>query len=224
MLRATAKQSVFNLLDDSYFGASNFTIEYGDGSPLWVNVTFIPNSNFVFTVKRGALGSTLYETSEAPGVKLLKPDRHIDTNFEDCVKRIPTWVARVKEEVIDSNPINRELQAVRKQLEERIDLLAERQEEFFTTAEAAFLAERLSEFAKKLETISDANADLQEVVKGLRAKIDELAGASQNVNKGTWLRMAGSRLLSATKAVIGSKEGREFALEAAKKVLLEGPK
>ncbi|CAD5373986.1 conserved hypothetical protein [Rubrivivax sp. A210] len=224
MLRAAAKQAVFNLLDESYFGASNFTVEYGEGSPFWVNIAFIPNQNFRFVLKRASLGSSLYETSEAPGVKLLKADLHMATTFEDCINRVPSWVNRIKEEVIDANPINRELQAVRKQLEERIDGLAERQEEYFTNAEAAFLAEKLNEFAAKLDTVSTANADLEAVVKGLKERIDELVSASQQVNKGTWLRMAGSRLLNATKAVIGSKEGREFALEAAKRVLLEGPK
>ena len=224
MLRAATKQAIFKLLDDSYFGASNFTIEYGEGVPLWVRLSFIPNVNFRFVVERGSLGSTLFQRAEAPGVKLLKPDHFMAQSFEDCIQRVPAWINRIKEEVIDSNPVNRELQSVRKQLEERIDLLAERQDEYFTRSESDQLAERLTEFAAKLDSVSQENSEMREVVEGLKIRLGELAAAAQDVNKGTWLRMAGSRLLSATKAVIGSKEGREFALEAAKKVLLEGSK
>lgn len=224
MLRAATKQAVFELLDSSYFGASNFTIEYGEGTPLWLRIVFIPNSNFHLVIQRSSLGTTLFQNVEAPGVKLLKPDLSMAQSFEDSIGRIPAWIIRIKEEVIDSNPINRELQSVRKQLEDRIDLLAERQDEYFTRSESNQLAERLTEFAAKLDSISNENVEMRETVERLKLKLAELSAATQDVNKGTWLRMAGSRLLSATKAVIGSKEGREFALEAAKKVLLDGPK
>lgn len=126
--------------------------------------------------------------------------------------------------MIDSNPLNRELQEVRKQLEEKIDFLGERQEDFFSKVEANQLTERLNEFSSRLESLAKTNAELKDVVDGLKARIDELVLATEEVNKGTWFRMAGSRLLSTAKVIIGSKEGREFALEAAKKVLLDGPK
>ena len=224
MLRASAKQSLFKLLDESYFGASNFSIEYGEGSPLWFKITFIPNSNFSFSAERGNLGTVFFQTTESPGLRLLKPEHKFCQSFEECVDRVPAWIERIKEEVVDSSPVNREIQAVRRQLDERIDQLAEGQEDFFTRTESDQLSERLNEFLAKLDLVSENNADLQKTVDALKARIDELSEATQTVNKGTWLRMASSRLLQATKAIIGSKEGREFALEAAKKVLLDGPK
>ena len=60
-------------------------------------------------------------------------------SFELSIQRIPDWISRIKEEVIDANPINRELQWVRKQLEDRIDLLAEQQDEYFTCSAVRFL-------------------------------------------------------------------------------------
>ena len=223
MLRAATKQSVFNLLDESYFGASNFTLEFGNGSPMWIKIFFIPNKNFYFYVEQASLGTIFYSAKAAPGVKLLRPDTYMCQTFDGCIAKVPEWICRVKEEVIDSNPLNRELQEVRKQLEEKIDFLGERQEDFFSKVEANQLTERLNEFSSRLESLAKTNTELQEVVDGLKARIDELVVATEEVNKGTWFRMAGSRLLSTAKAIIGSKQGREFALEAAKKVLLEGP-
>ena len=83
MLRASTKQSVFDALDESYFGASNFTITYGNGDPQWVLIVFIPNVNFRFEIARATLGSTLYQAREAPGLKLLKADVHMASTFED---------------------------------------------------------------------------------------------------------------------------------------------
>ena len=224
MLRASTKQAIFAALDETYFGASNFIIKYGDGNPLWVSVVFIPNASFSFIVEKEDLRTPFFKVSEAPGVKLLKADYGMTQTFEDSIARISDWVYRIKEEVIDSNPINRELQVIRKQLEERIDALAENQEEFFTQSEAAQLTKKLTEFADRLKELSESNAELKETVISLKEKLQVLADATHEVNKGTWFRMASSKLLSATKSVLGSKEAREFALEAAKKVLLEGPK
>ena len=224
MLRAATKQKVIGLLDDSYFGSSNFAVEFEDGDPVWTTITFIPNKNFYFRVSQASLGTVLYRAEAAPGVQLLKPDTLLTQSFEGCVAKIPDWIQRVKEEVIDSNPLNRELQEVRRQLEEKIDILGERQDDFFTRTEASQLADKLNEFSEKLETLAVENSELNDVVRRLRTRIEELVAATEEINKGTWLRMAGSRLLGTAKAIIGSKEGREFALEAAKKVLLEGPK
>lgn len=224
MLRASTKQKVISLLDDSYFGASNFAVDFDDGDPIWVSITFIPNKNFYFSVTQASLNTGLYMSRAAPGVQLLRPDTIMSQTFDGCIAKIPAWIHRIKEEVIDANPLNRELQEVRRQLEEKIDILGERQDDFFTREEANQLADRLNEFSDQLETLVSANAELNDVVSGLRMKIDELVAATKEINKGTWLRMAGSRLLGTAKAIIGSKEGREFVLEAAKKVLLEGPK
>ncbi|MDT7836922.1 hypothetical protein [Aquabacterium sp. OR-4] len=215
---------MLDLLDESYFGASNFSVEFGDGNPRWLKVSFIPNGNFSFKIDGTGLGTAFYQSSAAPGVEFLRPDTHMERSFDDCARRIPDWIQRIKEEIIDSSPLNRELQLVRKQLEERIDYLGEKQDDYFTREEATQLAERLNEFSNKLTELCPTNDELKSVISNLKAKLEVLAAATESVNKGTWLRMAGSRILKAAKAVMGSKEGREFALEAAKKVLLDGPK
>lgn len=226
MLRASAKQAVLNTLEDSYFGESNFTVDYGNGKPFWVQVTFVGNTDFKFIITDTGSSSEGYQflISEAPGRKFLIPENGYANSLDSSLMKVPFWIQRIKEEVVDSNPINRELQSVRKQLEERIELLKEGQEEFFTISEAAQLKEKLQEFSSKLDIISKTNAELKDAIQIQKTRIDELIGAADTVNKGTWLRMAGSKLLSTAKAVIGSKEGREFALETAKRVLLEGPK
>jgi hypothetical protein len=223
MLRANAKQAVVNALEDSYFGLSNFSIQYGSGKPFWVKILFIPNVNFYFLISDGTEAYPFY-LSETPGLKFLSAQSSIHSEYEKCIVKIPEWICRIKEEVIDANPFTREFQKVRKQLEERMDELTENQEEFFSAAEAEKLKEKLQEFSSKLDAVSQTNEELKAAISNQKIKIDELIEAANSVNKGTWFRMAGSRLLSTAKAVVGSKEGREFALEAAKRVLLDGPK
>ncbi|MEX8519043.1 MAG: hypothetical protein AB3X44_11075 [Leptothrix sp. (in: b-proteobacteria)] len=232
MLRSPTRQAIHQTLDDSYFGSSNFTIDFGNGNPNWFKITFIQNHTFNFTVNDingiGAIGHNLeiyrYQVSEAPGVRLLTQDLSNHKNIENCIQRIPEWLKRVKEEIIDSNPFNREILAIRKQLEEQINEFTEQQEEYFTRQESDQLKQRLTEFAEKLDELAKQNIELQESINSLKGRIVELAGATDQVNKGIWYRMAGSKLIGVAKAIFQSKEGRELMLEAAKKILLEGPK
>ena len=73
--------------------------------------------------------------------------------------------------------LDKPLREIRKQLDERIDLLAERQDEFFTQVEAEQLVQKLSAFAQKLEELSQDNAELKDTVAGLKTKLDDLSGA-----------------------------------------------
>jgi hypothetical protein len=68
------------------------------------------------------------------------------------------------------------------------------------------------------------HAELREALESMTKTIDDLKSATDLVNKGTWFRMSSGRLLTGLKNFAKSKEVREFALETAKKVLLEGPK
>lgn len=234
MLRAVTKRAILELLDDSYFGISNFSTEFSDGNPLWLKVVFIPTPSFNLTIETASNKSTSnsllnftglrYQISAAPGTEFLKPDIHFHQTFDECAARIPGWIKRVKEEVIDSSPLNRELQDIRKQLEDRLDKLAEKQDEFFTREESDELISKLAKLSSQLAELLATNDELKQAVADMQAKLTELGSASENLNKATWYRMAGSRLLRVAKTVLGSKEGREFALEAAKKVLLEGPR
>jgi hypothetical protein len=224
MLRSSSKQMVNKLLDESYFGLSNFEVEFGNGDQFWLKLNFIPRGEFHLKIQKYAATQYPFQITEAPGRKFLTPETSLESDFENCLRKIPGWILRIKEEVIDANPVSRELENIRKQLEERINILAEGQEDFFTVVEADQLKEKLRQFAEKLDSVSKTNDELRDAVKIQKNRIDELIGATEVVNKGTWLRMAGSRFLSTAKAVIGSKEGREFALETAKQVLLEGPK
>jgi predicted nuclease with TOPRIM domain len=113
---------------------------------------------------------------------------------------------------------------LRKQLEEHLADLGQEANDFFTKDEAAQLEERLSAFSARLDELSAENDSLKDSVAGLKQTVSDLQGAVELLNRGTWLRMAAGRVLSGLKKVAASKGVQDFALEAAKKFLLPGPK
>jgi methyl-accepting chemotaxis protein len=223
MLRATTRRSISELIEASYFGSQNFDLTFGEASSdLAFHVTFLPDTRFAFQVERH-LGGT-FSSSESPGRKFLATEVSRFDGFDAAENRLLQWLERVKQEVLATNPFSREIVELRNLLNEQLANREEELGEFFTKSEAEELSARLAAFEKRLKELSENNDELTQAVVGLSKVVADLKDASQTLNRGTWYRMAGGRLLGGLKTLVKSKEARDFALEAAKKFLLEGPK
>jgi hypothetical protein len=222
MLRAPIRQKFIEILEESYFGIDNFIVNFDDGELRILWVIFLPNTDFNFEVERqGANGMA---TIEAPGEKYLTSERFTTSGIEISAVRLRNWVKRIHEEVVSTNPFAREISALRAELDQRMSALGHELEGYFTREEACVLKEQFEKFSSRLNDMAGENAELREALESMTKTIDDLKSATDLVNKGTWFRMSSGRLLTGLKNFAKSKEVREFALETAKKVLLEGPK
>lgn len=223
MLRAVTRQQIFDIVENSYFGSGNYSIQFPGGeSEIAFKVDFLPDSRFKFSAERISAG--WFKTIEAPGFKLIEAAEGMFQGFDEALVRLEGWLERVQQEVITTNPFSREIQDLKAQLEEKLAALAEETSGFFTQAEAASLVDKLSEFERRLQDLVEQNVGLEQAVATLSKTVADLKEATQLINRGTWFRMAGGRLLGGLKLLTKSKEVREFALEAAKKFLLDAPK
>jgi methyl-accepting chemotaxis protein len=224
MLRASTRTEIEALLDASYFSSANFSITTGRSERQVFEIAFVPNPEFRFIVE--SRGSPVYpfDLHQSPGPNVLKGDYSMKDSMDMCLKEIPGWVERIKEEVLASNPLSREVQQLREEVEQRLNLLGQALDSFFTREEAATLSAKLDVLNGELSRLSAENAALKEAAAQLEGTVSQLRAALEQVNRGTWFRMALGKLTSFTKSLFTSKEAREFALEAAKKIFLEGPK
>ena len=224
MIRSATRQEIEALLDESYFGGANFTITVGSDEKSILVITFVPNVEFALIVERtGTTGYPFY-LDLSPGPNVLKNDRSMKRTMEDCISEIPKWINRIKEEIISGNPLAREVQRFREEVEEQLSALGQAAEGFFSKEEAAALNDKLDRLNQQFVQLSGEHEELKITAAKLAETVRHLQTALSEVNKGTWFRMAAGKLTSFTKSVFTSKEAREFALEAAKKLLLEGPK
>ena len=223
MLRALNRQQVVKVLEDSYFGIDNYSIAFPQDGKNLFRVEFIPNSLFVFAAKAPDSDGTTH-CWEAPAITFTKGEIFVAKDFPSILGRLRAWSERVKEEVISANPFSRELSELKDEVDRKIAEMHEDLDGFFTKDEAEALRAKLSAFESRLSDLAEKNADLQATTESLTQTIADLQSAIGSVNRGTWFRMSASRMFTGLKAVVSSKEGREFALEAAKKLLLDGPK
>lgn len=233
MLRAVTKQEIYDLLENTYFGLTNFDVIFEgiEKSPVGLEasltvfkVTFLGDSRFKFIAEKPYSNREEFYTDEAPGLKFLTSEQYSCEDFYQIRDRLKAWTDRLHEEIVASNPLAKEVSTLREQLEERLAGLGQEANDFFTKEEAAELEERLNSFSAKLDELAAENDALEDSVAGLKQTVSDLQGAVELLNRGTWLRMAAGRVLSGLKKMAASKGVQDFALEAAKKFLLPGPK
>lgn len=200
MLRAVTRQQILEVIEASYFGSENYLLQFGEGSSeIAFHVKFLPDNRFEFTAER--LNATHFQTRESPGERFLAADEIRFEGFDNVVSHLRRWLDRIKQEVFAANPFSREVLDLRAQLEERLASLGEELNGFFTKAEAADLVERLATFENRLRSLAEQNADLNQAVETLSKVLTDLNEAAQSVNRGTWYRMAGGRLLGGLKTL-----------------------
>jgi hypothetical protein len=226
MLRAVLKQEIYDLIENTYFGLSNFDVIFKDigKQSIIFEVKFLGDSRFKFIAKKEYNNDKKFLTDEAPGLKFLTTEEYSCEDFYQISKRLKAWTERLRMELISSNPLAKEVSTLREQLEEHLADLGQEANDFFTKEEAAELEERLTAFSARLDELAAENDSLKDSVAGLKQTVSDLQDGVELLNRGTWLRMAAGRVLSGLKKMAASKGVQDFALEAAKKLLLPGPK
>lgn len=220
MLRAINRQQIAEILEISYFGAENYSVDYTTHQDAMVSIQFLSDHEFKFELVQSS-GVNSFICVEKPGVKFLAAERFGVASLSVVLHRINDWTERIREELISTNPFAREISDLRSHIDKRLADIGEDLNGFFSRDEAKVMEQRLSEFSERLSEVGSKNTELVEAINALKKTVEDIQGAVSNLNRGTWYRMTGGRLLSGMKAFAKSKEAREFALEATKKLLLE---
>jgi polyhydroxyalkanoate synthesis regulator phasin len=223
MLRAQHRQQLIAVLEQSYFGLDNYSVEFPSNGTELARIAFIPDSRFTVDI-RSPDNNGHYIMWECPAVEYVTRKPFVAKSLPGALARVEAWTERVKEEVVSTNPFSRELVKFREEIDRRLAGMQTDLDGFFSSTEAEELAARLEALEVQLKDLSGSHSELEEAVVSLSKTVADLQSGLTAVNRGTWYRMGAGRLLAGLKGFATSKEGREFALEAAKKFLLEGPK
>ena len=221
-LRETTKRRIIATLEKSHFTASSYEISYSVTEPEFLRITFIPNKVFYFAAIE-QFGN--YRSEESPGILRTDAEAFKHLSLEEALKAISPWTARILEEYRTLNPIIDEFEALKQSISEQIEQHAADDSSHFTREEAEVIRQKLDELATKLADLSDKTVEQEKQLREANAEIKTLKSDLELFPRSVWLRMAGSKVVGIVKKVATSKEGRELAVAAAKKLLqIEGPK
>lgn len=224
-LRETTKKKIQEALEKTYFTASSFSVRYEEGGDPFVVIIFIPEKQFTFSISEpSGYNSSGYVTDEAPGLHIETGEQYKRENLANALKAIVPWAERILEDYRSKNPVIDEFEAFRKSLSEQIEAHVLDKDAHFTEEEARSLRARLDELSTKLHEVWERSEATDQKLKEAQQEIERIKNDVAIFPKGVWYRIAGGKIIDAVKKVVGTPEGRQFALEAAKKFLLDGPK
>lgn len=167
----------------------------------------------------GAKHTRVPVTSETPGdVKSLEKNLH--QSLVGAFDRIPHWMENVYADLKTRTIGLKELDELREQLESHIASHHFEPEEYFQSTELDRLNERLDELLRSFEKLEADHKITAAQLEQLQGDVEQMKQAAKDMPKGVWAAMAKSRMIMATRRVLGSTEGRQFMLDAAKRFLL----
>jgi hypothetical protein len=221
-LREVTKRRILATLEKSHFTASGYDIKYSTTESNFLHITFLPNKKLYFAATDQYGG---FRSEESPGVLQTDEETFKHASLEDCLKAIAPWATRILEEYRALNPIVDEFETLKKSIAEQIEQHAADETAHFSREEAEAIRTKLDELGAKLAELSDKSATQEHQLREANAEIKSLKTDLELFPRGVWLRMAGGKVINLVKKVATSKEGRELAFTAAKKLLqLDGPK
>lgn len=224
-LRETTKRNISEALEKTYFTGSSFSVQFVENGNPFVAITFLPEKRFSFWASEpSGYNVSGYITEEAPGMHIETGERYKHENLANVLKAIGPWAERILEDYRSRNPVIDEFEAFRKTLSEQMEAHIQDKDAHFSEEEAKSLRERLDELSAKLREVWERSETTEQKLKEAKQEIDRIKSDISVFPKGVWYQVAGGKIVGAMKKVMGSAEGRQFALEAAKKFFLEGPK
>ena len=219
-LRESTKKKIADALEKSYFSAASFSTKFDEDKAEFVRIVFLPNRALHFAIE----GDGPFATSEAPGLHIHSGEEFKRDSLDAAIRAISTWTGRILEDYRIQHPILDEFEQLRKSLNDKLREHLQDEDAHFSPEEAEALRTKLDELTAKFADIAEKSEAFERNLKEAKQEIQALKADLEFFPRGVWLRMAAGKVLNVIKKVVTSKEGRELALEAAKKLLLEGPK
>lgn len=224
-LRETTKKKIFESLEKTYFTASSFSIQFNETEDPFMIITFMSEKKFSFSVSEApGYNTSGYITDEAPGMHIETGEKYKYENLTSVLKAIGPWTERILEDYRSKNPVVDEFEVFRKTLSEQMDQHIQDKNAHFSEEEANSLRARLDDLSARLHEVLQKSETTEYKLNEVKQEIDRIKNDIALFPKGVWYQVAGSKVVGVMKTVFGTAEGRQFALEAAKKFFLEGSK
>lgn len=215
-LRPKYKKMVFDTLNETYFGISNFEVSFPEDSFL---VLISLKSNIQYFLK---IDTDNY-IRRYPGHLKNEEEWTNHPDFISCLSGIQDWAQSIVDDIKASTAINEiydpDLAKMKKQFEEQIDKDIKNPNVRFTKAEAQNWQERLDNLSHKFEKLEEENNITKIELSRIKTEIEDMKSNLNSFPKGIWLKTTGTKVLDMLKKFSNSEAGKTVIKETIKGIL-----
>ena len=232
-LKKSVIAKILQRLDAGKFTQYDFEVAFPDAGKTLVTIHFKSDEKYHFSINEEATVMSIAASAVSTGRSELVPTtvespgdaKAVEKNYcqslATAINRIDAWTSNIYDDLRTRSIELKEIDQLRKQIEEHFTDHLNDPDEFFSAEEADHLTSRLNTLLKSFEKLQAEHKITQESLDEVRKDIERIKESATEVPKGVWAAMAKNRFVIIAKRVFTSPEGREFALAAAKRLLLE---
>lgn len=214
MLRKTIQLEVMEILDNSFFTSDDFVIDYeSDNANLLIHIQFKYDEAFYFNIEKH---NNAYYTRKSPG-NIEQVEFTNCGSFSTAIGHINNWCTEVRNELKANKPVYKEIDELRKIIEEHI--VGENGEEEFSVEEINILRKKFDELNARVEKLEETQIITNKQKQEFTAGVSQVSEDLEYYPKSTWIKTASSKLVNLMTMIGRSKEGRKLLEEGARKLI-----
>ncbi len=241
MITTNALLHLESILEKSPFGLHNFEIERAKPSQFehrgdleyqfLLTIIYLQDKKYNFSLFRLDRDNYMNRERGVPSEYFAEfaPSEFLFTKIgqelgtmEAAFMAIDKWTSTIYKELRLANPLIDEFHIFKAEILASLEDTNSRLDAMFSENETSRLKTALDELLRRVEESEALTKKNSVDLDGLRDTIESLKASSSTFTKRVWYKSAVSKLIGGIKKVATTKEGREFALEAAKQILLPG--
>lgn len=232
-LRNSVIQVITEYLKRGDYCIEDFECKFPNDSSTLADITFRALPKYKFSIVEDYAGGSItrsiaalqggikktLQTIEQPGdYKNYEEKTH--ENIDECVSRISKWVQNIKQDLISSKIMSElNIDELTENFHQDIEESIDDPESYFNDTEQTELREKLDKLQERVNELEKRFSISEENSKSITNAIEKSKKDIDIYPKGVWYKTAGNKIITALKAALLTKEGREALLEITKKLL-----
>jgi DNA repair exonuclease SbcCD ATPase subunit len=221
---------IYKRLNGKRFTEYDFEVSLPESGATLLEITLKANPSYNFRVSEEF--DLLNAIAEAAGQKTRRPtstecpgsvksvEKHSHQSLDDAFNRINPWLENVYSDLKARTIGLKEIEDLQQQLEAHLASHSFEPDEYFLNGEITRVDERLDALLRSFEQMEKEHRITSDQLEALRDDVEQMKQAARDMPKGVWASLVKNRIVLTAKRVATSPEGRQFMLEAAKKLLL----
>lgn len=201
-LRPALKEEILQTLDNTSFGKDLFNVNLQNADYL-IQVIFIPNGNFIFTIKeiQDPKTNKYFNSFESPGDWKLEEEIFEHEQFIHAKNRIHTWANRIEQDYKANLPNYSGLEELRQKILNDFATIGNQKEIHFSDEDKEGITKKLNDLENKIETLFNEKEATRHQINLMKQQISRLKESVKVLDKRTWLLAAANRIINIFKEV-----------------------
>ena len=216
-LRKTIQRSIHDILDSSIFTSEDFTVSFGDpdSNEYLIYIEFNYDKSFSYGISKSV---GMYYVTKSPG-DVTESEQISHRTYEDSISYIHQWCHEVRNELKATQPIYKEVDNLKKLLEENIIFGNNSTEKEFSVEEIYNLQKKFEDLQVRVEQLEKDKIITESQSKDINKGLQQVKEDVEYYPKETWIKTSTNKVLNLFVSIGKSQEGRKVLADGTRKLL-----